>query len=88
MTNNPVPAIEQTYKSIKTILGEVKNKVQEEVSLPVKKLAHKWEEGSARMKKSRWHKGFCISECYLENGQWVFNNIIKRNTDILQLKLI
>ena len=74
--------------AFRTILGEVKNKVQKEVSLPVKELVRKWEEGPARMKKSRWHKGFCISECYLENGQWVFNNIIKRNTDILQLTLI
>ena len=29
----------------------------------------------ARMKNSRWFGGFCISECYVENDQWQFNDL-------------
>lgn len=65
--------------AFRTILGEVKNPVQKEVSYPVERIVHRWNKGAARMKNSRWFGGVCISECYLENGKWNFENIIVRD---------
>jgi hypothetical protein len=67
--------------AFRTVLGDAKNQFQCEVSSPVKKLVEKWEKGSVRMSNSRWNKGFCISECYINNGQWNFNSIIKELPD-------
>ena len=58
--------------SFRTFLGDKKSDAQAQVADPVKQLVEKWKAGPARMKNSRWHRAFCISECYLENGQWQF----------------
>lgn len=59
----------------RTILGEEKNKIQREVSLPVKKeLVDKWQQGQPRMKNSRWYKGFWISESWIEGDNWSFGD--------------
>ena len=65
--------------SFRTILGDAKNNVQKEASLPVKDLIEKWNRGYAGMKQSRWDKGFCLSECYLENEKWQFQGFDRRN---------
>jgi hypothetical protein len=49
------------------------------VASPVTELVRKWEAGPARMKNSRWHRAFCISECYLENGQWQYATLPRRD---------
>jgi len=59
----------------RTVLGYRSNEAQGEVSKPLCELADRWHDGYARMKNSRWFKGFCISECYLENGEWNFTDI-------------
>lgn len=61
--------------AFRTILGEAKNNIQKKVSYPVLQLIDRWNAGRRRMQNSRWHGGFCISQCYLENSQWVFENI-------------
>ncbi|MFQ3670564.1 MAG: hypothetical protein SNJ84_03810 [Verrucomicrobiia bacterium] len=58
--------------SFRTVLGEKKRSIQAEVASPAAEVVKKWKAGPARMKNSRWHRAFCISECYLENGQWQF----------------
>lgn len=60
--------------SFRTVLGAAKNKVQKEVSFPVKELIDKWQSGYARMKNSRWFKGFWVSECWLESDGWEFGD--------------
>ncbi len=62
--------------AFRTALSTAKNDIQREVSWMARDLVQKWREGPARMKNSRWYKGFCISECYLEKGKWQFNNLI------------
>jgi len=62
--------------AFRTALSTAKNDIQREVSCVASDLVQKWQAGPARMKNSRWFKGFCISECYLENGKWQFNNLI------------
>ena len=59
----------------RTILGEKKNKIQKEVSLPInKELVEKWHQGQVRMKNSRWYKGFWISESWIEDEKWNFGD--------------
>jgi hypothetical protein len=61
--------------SFRTVLGDCKNDAQADVAHPVANLVEKWKRGPARMKKSRWHHGFCISQCYLQDGSWQFANL-------------
>jgi len=59
--------------SFRTVLADSKNEVQTEVAHPVSELVEKWRAGPARMGNSRWNGGFCISQCYLEDGKWKFS---------------
>jgi len=61
--------------SFRTVLGTSHNEVQREVALPVQRLVERWNQGQARMRNSRWHQGFCISECHLEGENWIFTPI-------------
>jgi hypothetical protein len=61
--------------SFRTVLGECKNDVQADVAYPVAGLVDKWKAGRKRMENSRWHRGFCISQCHLENGKWQFTSL-------------
>jgi hypothetical protein len=61
--------------SFRTALEDAKNKIQSEAARPVAELIEKWRAGPARMANSRWNGGFCISQCYLENGQWRFSTL-------------
>ena len=42
------------------------------VAGPICRLALEYQKGPARMSNSRWKDGFCMSECYLEDGSWRF----------------
>ncbi len=46
--------------------------LKSEVAYPVRELVGRWKTGYGRMKNSRWFRGFCISQCFLENGNWRF----------------
>ncbi|MDP2884818.1 MAG: hypothetical protein Q8P51_07350 [Ignavibacteria bacterium] len=61
--------------AFRTVLGESKNAIQAEVSYPVVQLLERWNRGPARMKNSRWHRGYCVSQCSLENSQWQFSDL-------------
>jgi hypothetical protein len=63
--------------AFRTILGESKNQVQLRASQPVAQLVHRWNQGPARMRNSRWYRSFSISECLRQNGNWHFQNIQK-----------
>lgn len=73
--------------AFRTVLGEVKNEHQKKASFPVKQLVDRWNRGYARMKHSKWHKGFCISECYREDGSWMFKQIGNKLYDSGQMSL-
>jgi hypothetical protein len=59
----------------RTVLGEAMSESQREVSAPLLDLSKKWRQGARRMANSRWFKGFCISEAFVEDGQWQFGSI-------------
>jgi len=58
----------------RTILGEEKNLIQGEISFPLRELVNKWKGGYKRMQNSRWYKGFWLSECWIEDGDWKFGD--------------
>lgn len=49
------------------------------ISAHVKPLVERWREGYARMKNSRWFKGYCMSECSIQDGNWKFDEIVLEN---------
>jgi hypothetical protein len=57
----------------RTALGHGTREIHKELARPVKVLADKYAEGYARMRNSRWFNSFVMSQCYLENGRWVFS---------------
>ena len=59
----------------RTSLGFQTRTIHGELARPIQTLVDKYHEGYARMKKSRWANSFAISQCYLENGKWVFEGI-------------
>jgi hypothetical protein len=70
----------------RTVLGEARNGAQLRAAEPLGDLASRWHDGPARMTNSRWYKGFCISECYLEDDRWQFADI-QRPVEERQAKL-
>jgi hypothetical protein len=70
----------------RTVLGQPTHEAQVQAAFPLRNLAERWHEGYARMRNSRWFRGFCISECYLENGDWQFSNLRPEIPDA-QLKI-
>lgn len=73
--------------AFRTTLGECKNPHQAKLSTPVNELINKWKSGKVRMRNSRWSRGFCLSSCWLENGEWNFDNAIDENNHSGQLEL-
>ncbi len=57
----------------RTILGKPTRNIYRKLYYPVKRLVDKFRKGPARMKNSRWYKGFCYSSCWLEDGDWQYN---------------
>ncbi len=55
---------------------------------PLHSLIDKYSEGIARMNNSRWKQSFCLSQCYLDNGKWVFDTLeLQREIEVEQLSL-
>lgn len=74
--------------AFRTILGDCKNDIQKKIAMPISQLIDRWNQGYARMKNSKWHKGFCISECFIEDGKWHFRQIenVKNVSEQLEIQ--
>lgn len=59
----------------RSALGHATRDDHARLCAPLEKLASDWRLGPARMRNSRWNKGYCLSEAYLEGGQWRFDLI-------------
>ncbi len=71
----------------RTILAEAPApEAHREVSRPLSELVDKWNRGRKGFSYSRWFKGFCVSEGYIEDGQWQFG-AIEPDYEILQTEL-
>ena len=72
----------------RTSLGYKTRAIHTEFARPIKNLVDKYHEGYPRMKKSRWANSFVISQCYLENGRWVFEGIQRNQNEAKQPKML
>ncbi len=61
--------------SFRTILGESTKSIHKELAFPVKSIIIRYNEGYARMRNSKWFKGFCMSQCYLDKNGWRFSSL-------------
>jgi hypothetical protein len=70
--------------SFRVALGYITNSkgLHERIAEPVKYLIDKYNEGYARMQNSRWKNSFCMSQCYLDEGQWIFEPVESARKDI------
>jgi hypothetical protein len=62
----------------RSVLAEAKHASQLEVCRPLAELAKTWDRGPKGYSNSRWFKGFCMSEGFIEEGQWQFARIENR----------
>ena len=101
-TSNHVKANSQSYEDcqllqltdllvggFRTILGESTKDLHKELAFPIKSIITRYNEGYARMRNSKWFKGFCMSQCYLNKDGWIFDSlepIVESN--LKQAKLI
>ncbi len=59
----------------RVLLGAMANPCQVGLAYPVRELLLRYQQGRARMQNSRWRNSFCVSECYLQDGQWRFGTL-------------
>ena len=45
------------------------------LAYPVESLILRYQKGYARIRNSRWWSSFCMSQCHLEGGNWVFETM-------------
>ncbi len=75
--------------SFRTSLGQITNPIHIDLALPIFHLLKKMEHGYARMRNSRWRNSVCMSRCYLDTGNWIFETLDLNNREIFeQLDLI
>lgn len=56
----------------RTVLSKATNPVQAELASPLRELVPRSHRGPARMENSWRFGGFCIGECWLDQGEWQF----------------
>jgi hypothetical protein len=56
----------------RTVLGKATHETHLQLCGPLAELNEKWKRGRKGFSNSRWFKGFCISEGYIDNGEWQF----------------
>jgi len=74
----------------RTFLGEKTREIHGELSSPIYQIIARYKKGYARMRHSRWFGSFCVSQCYLNDGGWIFedvNKLVFEKENIKQLEL-
>jgi len=75
--------------SFRAAFGFYSNEAQWKLAKYAHWLIHKYAEGPARMRNSRWNHTFCMSQCYLEQGSWQFETIeLLEKTQVSQPTLL
>ncbi len=64
-----------SFRTAFGFLGQGKIQAQIDLAEPVKVLVERYKEGYARMRNSRWRNSFCVSESFIEDGKWQFQDI-------------
>lgn len=71
----------------RTALGYTTREIHKELARPILTRVKEYERGFARMRNSRWRDSFVMSQCYLENGKWLFEGVRRKRDGGTQLKL-
>jgi len=58
--------------------------IHKKLAYSVESIIQRYFEGYARMQNSRWRNSFCISQCYLDSGDWNFETIEYQREDAQQ----
>jgi len=64
--------------SFRTAFGySGQGKIQEQgvLAKPIKELVRRYKQGYARMQSSRWRNSFCLSESFIEDDKWQFQDL-------------
>jgi hypothetical protein len=64
-----------SFRTAFGFLGQGKIQAQIVLAQPVKELVKRYKEGYARMQNSRWRNSFCMSDSFIENGKWEFQDL-------------
>ncbi len=63
------------FRTAYGFLGQGRIQAQEVLAKPVKELVKRYKQGYARMQNSRWCNSFCVSESFIKDGKWRFQNL-------------
>jgi hypothetical protein len=61
--------------AFRTVLIGTTSHPHSRLAYPVESLILRYQKGYARMRNSRWWSSFCMSQCHLEDGTWVFETM-------------
>ncbi len=64
-----------SFRTAYGFLGQGEIQEQRKLADPVKELVKRYKQGYARMQNSRWRNSFCVSESFIEDGKWQFQNL-------------
>jgi hypothetical protein len=70
--------------SFRTLLGSSTNPEHQKLARPVMELLNRYNEGPARMRHSRWHGSFWMSQCKLVDGHWSFDGLKYKSASTLK----
>ena len=62
------------FRTVLTPVTKTKE-IHRKLAQPIKDIVDRYQQGSARMRNSRWRNSFCMSQCYLESGSWKYEEI-------------
>ena len=60
----------------RTALGHATSRIHEQLCRPLKTLANDATLGQARMRNSRWNRGYTLREAFIEGDRWQFADIV------------
>jgi hypothetical protein len=66
---------------------QLTGRYQDSLSKPVRKFVEDWKMGFARIKNSRWYHGYCLSQCFIDNGTWNFETLVYKKIETQQMKM-
>ncbi len=61
--------------SFRGVLTPASKPIHRRLAYPIESLVERYLKGYARMQNSRWRNSFCMSECHLAEGAWMFGNV-------------
>ncbi|MEL7646180.1 MAG: hypothetical protein AAGU04_07955 [Anaerolineaceae bacterium] len=75
--------------SFRAAFGYYSNQSQWLLARYARSLIDKYKQGAPRMRKSRWNRAFCMSQCHLEGSGWQFETIsLMEDEGVSQLPLL